>query len=107
MGGVSTDLGASMRDRIRGATPHPRPLPAATRGEGRTRRSLRVRRLSQQRGRVLAAVSGAAILIAAQLACADESISLRDMGSFHVGGRLAEITGKPVKENAKNARVQR
>jgi len=85
-----------MRDRIRGATP--RPLPAATRGEGRTRRSLRVRRLSQQRGRVLAAVSVAAILITAQLACADESISLRDMGSFHVGGRLAEITGKPVKE---------
>jgi hypothetical protein len=87
-----------MTDRIRGATPHPRPLPAATRGEGRTRRSLRVRRLSQQRGCILAAVSVATILIAAQPACAEEPISLRDMGSFHVGGRLVEISGKPVKE---------
>ncbi len=29
---------------------------------------------------------------------AAEPISLRDMGSFHVGGRLVEISGKPVKE---------
>ena len=29
---------------------------------------------------------------------AAEPISLRDMGSFHVGGRLVEIIGKPVKE---------
>src|SRR6266513_724570 len=27
-----------------------------------------------------------------------EPIALRDMGSFHVGGRLIEITGQPVKE---------
>jgi pimeloyl-ACP methyl ester carboxylesterase len=27
-----------------------------------------------------------------------EPIALRDMGSFHVGGRVIEITGKPVKE---------
>ena len=31
-------------------------------------------------------------------AVADEPIALRDMGSFHVGGRVVEITGKPVKE---------
>ena len=29
---------------------------------------------------------------------ADEPITLRDMGSFHVGGRVVEISGKPVKE---------
>ena len=29
---------------------------------------------------------------------AEEPISLRDMGSFHVGGRLVEIEGKPIKE---------
>ena len=34
----------------------------------------------------------------ATLANAAEPIALRDMGSFHVGGRLVEISGKPVKE---------
>ena len=46
----------------------------------------------------LAAASVAAILMAAQPARAEEPISLRDMGSFHVGGRLVEISGKPTKE---------
>src|SRR4051812_23003443 len=32
------------------------------------------------------------------LAQAKDPIVLRDMGSFHVGGRLIEITGQPVKE---------
>src|SRR5262249_2495368 len=27
-----------------------------------------------------------------------EPILLRDMGSFHVGGRVIEITGRPIKE---------
>ena len=27
-----------------------------------------------------------------------EPIALRDMGSFHIGGRIIEITGQPVKE---------
>src|SRR5215831_17987549 len=31
-------------------------------------------------------------------ACASAPYELRDMGSFHVGGRDAEISGKPVKE---------
>ena len=31
-------------------------------------------------------------------ASAAEPMALRDMGSFHVGGRIGEITGKPVKE---------
>ena len=31
-------------------------------------------------------------------ALADEPIALRGMGSFHVGGRTVEITGKPVRE---------
>lgn len=29
---------------------------------------------------------------------AGEPIALRDMGSFHIGGRVVEISGKPVKE---------
>src|SRR5919204_69134 len=38
------------------------------------------------------------ILMTALPAQADEPISLRGMGSFHVGGGLVKISGKPVKE---------
>ena len=31
-------------------------------------------------------------------ALAGEPITLREMGSFHVGGRVVEISGKPIKE---------
>src|SRR6266851_3646016 len=31
-------------------------------------------------------------------AMAEEDIVLRGMGSFHIGGRIAEVSGKPVKE---------
>jgi hypothetical protein len=44
---------------------------------------------------VLAAVLTAIVSVAANAA---EPIALRDMGSFHVGGRLVEISGKPVRE---------
>jgi pimeloyl-ACP methyl ester carboxylesterase len=44
---------------------------------------------------ILAAVLMTATSVAANAA---EPIALRDMGSFHVGGRLVEISGKPVKE---------
>jgi hypothetical protein len=41
----------------------------------------------------------AAGALAATVAAAQESpITLKEMGSFHVGGRLVEISGKPVKE---------
>jgi hypothetical protein len=46
----------------------------------------------------LAAASVTALLMASLPASADEPISLRDMGSFHFGGRLVEISGRPVKE---------
>ena len=46
----------------------------------------------------LAMISAVAVLIGTTLANAAEPIALRDMGSFHVGGRLVEISGKPVKE---------
>src|SRR5208283_2865128 len=37
--------------------------------------------------------------LATSIASAQESpITLKEMGSFHVGGRLVEISGKPVKE---------
>src|SRR3954467_1879062 len=44
---------------------------------------------------------GVLLSLAAAPAFADakkEPIALRDMGSFHVGGRVIEITGQPVKE---------
>ena len=41
---------------------------------------------------IAATVFALAIATSAQAA---EPISLRDMGSFHVGGRLVEISGKP------------
>ena len=46
----------------------------------------------------LANVAATAAVMAATSAQATEPITLRDMGSFHVGGRLVEISGKPVKE---------
>src|SRR5262249_61906246 len=36
--------------------------------------------------------------LAGSTAMAQTPIVLRDMGSFHVGGRVVEITGKPVRE---------
>ena len=45
-----------------------------------------------------AALIAAAIGFAVAPALAGEPILLRDMGSFHIGGRLIEITGQPVKE---------
>ena len=40
----------------------------------------------------------AAAVLATAAAAQQPSLALRDMGSFHVGGRLIEITGQPVKE---------
>jgi pimeloyl-ACP methyl ester carboxylesterase len=37
-------------------------------------------------------------VLSAPLARAEDPIVLRGMGSFHVGGRVVEITGKPVRE---------
>ena len=45
--------------------------------------------------RVLIAV---AMSVLALPALGDDDIVLRGMGSFHIGGRIAEVTGKPVKE---------
>jgi pimeloyl-ACP methyl ester carboxylesterase len=44
------------------------------------------------------AIASISALLVAGAARADEPIALRDMGSFHVGGRLVEISGKPVKD---------
>ena len=43
----------------------------------------------------IVSILGGGIVASAQ---AEEPLSLRAMGSFHVGGRLVEISGKPVKE---------
>ena len=40
----------------------------------------------------------AAAIPAMSPAMAGEPIVLREMGSFHIGGRVVEISGKPVKE---------
>ena len=39
-----------------------------------------------------------ALAITPAIAQSKEPIALRDMGSFHIGGRIIEITGQPVKE---------
>ena len=45
-------------------------------------------------------LSGLLLALAATSAIAQskEPIALRDLGSFHVGGRLIEVTGQPIKE---------
>jgi predicted oxidoreductase len=43
----------------------------------------------------LAIAAASAALMASTSTQASEPIALRDMGSFHVGGRLVEISGKP------------
>jgi pimeloyl-ACP methyl ester carboxylesterase len=50
--------------------------------------------------RIPDAILAAFLMAAASMTAANaaEPIALRDMGSFHVGGRLVEISGKPVKE---------
>ena len=40
----------------------------------------------------------AIVVLAALAACAQAPIQLKDMGSFHVGGREVTISGRPVKE---------
>src|SRR6202035_3716654 len=44
------------------------------------------------------ALAAGLTMSASTISTAAEPIALRDMGSFHVGGRLVEISGKPVKE---------
>jgi len=36
--------------------------------------------------------------LTAMPALANDDIVLRGMGSFHIGGRIAEVSGKPVRE---------
>mgnify|MGYP003340463075 CR=1 FL=1 len=44
-------------------------------------------------------IAGAALAATMLAGCAqDGALVLRDMGSFHVGGRIAEVSGKPVME---------
>ena len=43
-------------------------------------------------------MAAAATALVAASALAQQPIALRDMGSFHVGGRHIEISGQPVKE---------
>jgi len=54
---------------------------------------------TRRRRRSTGIAAGAALLAGTALAAAQEPpIVLAEMGSFHVGGRLVEIAGKPVKE---------
>src|ERR1700704_2201585 len=48
--------------------------------------------------RRLAIVSALSLAAASAFAQTKAPISLRDMGSFHVGGRVIDITGQPIKE---------
>jgi len=48
--------------------------------------------------RRLVIVSALGLAAASAFAQTKEPIGLRDMGSFHVGGRVIDITGQPIKE---------
>src|SRR5882757_11016449 len=48
--------------------------------------------------RRLVIVSALSLAAASAFAQTKAPISLRDMGSFHVGGRVIDITGQPIKE---------
>ena len=48
--------------------------------------------------RRLSIVLALGLAASSALAQSKEPIQLRDMGSFHVGGRIIEITGQPIKE---------
>src|SRR5215208_2156621 len=48
--------------------------------------------------RRLVIVSALSFAAASAYAQSKEPIGLRDMGSFHVGGRVIEIAGQPIKE---------
>src|SRR5258707_4481469 len=48
--------------------------------------------------RRLVIVSALSLAAASAFAQTKASISLRDVGSFHVGGRVIDITGQPIKE---------
>src|SRR4051794_41965766 len=48
--------------------------------------------------RRLVIVSALGLAAASAFAQTKEPIGLRDMGSFHVGGRVIDITGPPIKE---------
>jgi hypothetical protein len=47
---------------------------------------------------MLRIASAVVIVMASSVMASGEDIVLRGMGSFHVGGRIAEISGKPVRE---------
>src|ERR1700726_1564209 len=68
-----------------------------------TRKATRRATRQETRGGIMPAIPRAMLAAAlafapSAVANAAEPIALRDMGSFHVGGRLVEISGKPVKE---------
>ncbi|HEY6381379.1 MAG TPA: hypothetical protein VIY07_06190, partial [Pseudolabrys sp.] len=50
------------------------------------------------RGKLFTILICAGTVVAFRSALAGEPIILREMGSFHVGGRVVEISGKPLKE---------
>src|SRR5438046_2091205 len=51
-----------------------------------------------KRGIIMRGLLGATLLLAlAATSAAADDIVLRGMGSFHVGGRVAEVTGKEVR----------
>src|SRR5689334_21157663 len=48
--------------------------------------------------KVMRALIALALGFVALPALADDDIVLRGMGSFHIGGRIAEVTGNPITE---------
>src|SRR5205807_10265818 len=81
-------------------------LPAQANGRrGATRgviafggRSVAIQKGREDVMRRLSIVLALGLAASSALAQSKEPIQLRDMGSFHVGGRIIEITGQPIKE---------
>jgi pimeloyl-ACP methyl ester carboxylesterase len=53
---------------------------------------------SMRRSAIAWTLGAVAASLTAIAALADDDIVLRGMGSFHIGGRIAEVSGKPVRE---------
>jgi CDP-glycerol glycerophosphotransferase (TagB/SpsB family) len=49
----------------------------------------------------------AGLVASPALAQSKEPIALRDMGSFHIGGRQIEVSGQPIKEVLFTSRSRR
>src|SRR4030088_3486797 len=71
---------------------------AGGQGIGRLKLPTKGEDIMRRLGVTLVGITLAAGLIGSALAQTKEPIALRDIGSFHLGGRYVDISGKPARE---------